>query len=83
MACDWKYAIRTVERFKRAHPEAKIPDIRFEDLIENPEAVLDNICHFIGVPYEKGMLDFYYSNSTYENQRRFARQVKGIHKIAL
>lgn len=37
---------------------------RYEDLIENPEAVLRDVCAFIGVEFEAGMLDFYAEEQT-------------------
>jgi len=39
-------------------------EIRFEDLILSPEAILKEVCSFIGVPYSDKMFD-YADNSTY------------------
>ncbi|MDM8563416.1 sulfotransferase, partial [Candidatus Marithioploca araucensis] len=38
--------------------------IRYEELIQNPEEKLTQICHFIGVPFDKTMFD-YAKTSTY------------------
>ena len=38
--------------------------IRYEDLVNDPSATLQTICHFIGVDYEASMLD-YDQTSTY------------------
>lgn len=34
-------------------------DIRYEDLVSRPEAVLKNVCDFLGEKYEAAMLDFW------------------------
>ena len=39
-------------------------EVRFEDLILSPSAVLKNLCSFIGVPYSEKMFD-YANKSTY------------------
>jgi Sulfotransferase family len=39
--------------------------VRFEQLIANPESELAALCTFLGIPYDKGMLD-YPSHSTYK-----------------
>jgi hypothetical protein len=41
-------------------------EIRFEELILSPEAVMQSVCDFIGVPYSDKKLD-YTDNSTYSN----------------
>src|SRR5262249_11233139 len=36
-------------------------EIRYDDLVYHPEEQLRNLCSFLAVPYEAGMLEFYHS----------------------
>ena len=45
-------------------PEDQVLTVRFEDLIQDLEKGLTEICHFLGLEFEAGMLD-YHKNSTY------------------
>lgn len=40
-------------------PENKLFMLRYEDLLTYPEEVLSKLCHFLDIPYEKTMIDFY------------------------
>ncbi len=39
-------------------PGIAVAHLRYEDLIENPEAELRKLSEFLGVPFEQGMLDY-------------------------
>lgn len=53
-------------------PEQYI-EVRYEDLVTEPERVLTQICEFLGLPYEPQMMDL--SDTTYEPpSARFANQ---------
>jgi hypothetical protein len=56
----------------RLTPEQFI-EVRYEELVAQPERVLSDICKFLGLPYEPQMLDL--SSTTYEPPSpRFANQ---------
>ena len=59
---DWAAVSRTLS------PD-QVLTIRYEDLINDPGATLQAICHFIGVAYEASMLD-YDQSSTYSKPSR-------------
>lgn len=45
-------------------PESQVFEIRFEDLMQDLEAGLTRMCDFLGLPFDRAMLD-YHENSTY------------------
>ncbi len=53
----WK---RRISRARRQVPRIKhYLEVRYEDLIEDPEPVLREICEFIELPYDPAMLDYH------------------------
>jgi LPS sulfotransferase NodH len=50
------FTLESVERGRRAGPRQYL-QVRYEDLVRDPEAVLRLICTFIGEDYDDGMLD--------------------------
>ena len=59
--------IRTETAWARAAPafgEDKVLDLRYEALVQSPEAELDRLCRFLGVGYDPRMLSFH-KTSTY------------------
>ncbi|PPD49299.1 MAG: sulfotransferase [Methylobacter sp.] len=56
MACKrWKYSVECYQFFSNHH--ANNLCVRFETLLHQPQAVLMEICQFLGVQYEQTMLD--------------------------
>jgi len=47
----------------------KIYVLRYEDLISEPEAELSRLCGFLGIGFEKGMLEFYREPLTVDNSK--------------
>ena len=43
--------------------KAELHTLRYEELVRAPEAVLQGVCNFIGVPFDKAMLEFHHSES--------------------
>ncbi len=43
--------------------------VRYEDLIEQPEATVREICRFLGEFYESGMLEYYNTSSAQKSRR--------------
>jgi hypothetical protein len=50
---------------RRKIPANQYIDIQYEVLVNQPEATLTGLCEFIGVPYDRAMLD-YSKHSTYQ-----------------
>jgi LPS sulfotransferase NodH len=60
----WVEAERSWDRLKNGLREDQYLEIRYEDLLDDIEAGLARICHFLGLEYSARMLD-YAANSTY------------------
>ena len=68
--------LRAEESWDRVQPQLR-PDqyleVRYEELVAEPQQVLTRICHFLGLPFAPQMLDL--SGTTYETPSvRFANQ---------
>jgi len=50
----WKYATQVLRYFRDASVSLHL--CRYEDIVENPRRELQTICRFLGVPYDKEML---------------------------
>jgi hypothetical protein len=55
-ACAWRREVRDAQRFGRTHPYL---ELRYEDLVEQPESHLREVCAFLGLEYEPGMLEYH------------------------
>lgn len=54
----WRYVARLFLKCKKRHPE-KFHIVRYEDLVSDKSAVLEELCRFIGIPFEPSVFDFY------------------------
>lgn len=52
----WAKCEQLADKFQKFSPQ-NMKQVKYEDLIAKPEAVVRNICSFIGVDFEKTMLD--------------------------
>jgi hypothetical protein len=55
-ACAWRREVRNAQRFGRVHPYL---ELRYEDLVAEPEARLRDVCTFLELEYEPGMLEYH------------------------
>jgi hypothetical protein len=55
-ACAWRREVRAAQRFGRTHPYL---ELRYEDLVAEPESRLREVCVFLGLEYEPGMLEYH------------------------
>ena len=56
-ACLWRREIKAARRLGRRLGSERYLEVRYEDLIADPESVLRTICAFAGLPFERAMLD--------------------------
>lgn len=55
-AAEWSYFVRRASRLIARYP-GHVLTIRYEDLVQDPRAVLGKVCDFLGVSFEKAQLD--------------------------
>jgi len=55
-ACAWQREVRAARSFGRRR---KYLELRYEDLVEQPESRLREVCAFLGLEYEPGMLEYH------------------------
>jgi hypothetical protein len=55
-ACAWRSEVGAARRFGRDHPYL---ELRYEDLVAEPEARLREVCAFLGLEYEPAMLEYH------------------------
>jgi hypothetical protein len=56
---EWKYKVEKAAETLSALPPEQVFQLRFEDLLMDPEQKVSQICAFLGVSFEKSMLEFY------------------------
>lgn len=54
----WHNALHASQQFQQQHPQTSLT-IRYEDLVLKPTATLQQICHFLNLPYTAAMEDFH------------------------
>lgn len=65
MALDWKFKIHFIEKSMKNIPSSSMMVVRYEDLLDNPEETLKDICKFLNIEFEKEMLKFHKSSNKY------------------
>lgn len=65
MALDWKIKHRLIKKSLKIVPEKNLYQVRYKDLIKNPQKELRGICNFLGFEYEDQMINFYETSNKY------------------
>jgi hypothetical protein len=58
-ACAWRLEIEGAQRFGAQLGPARYLELRYEDLVAEPEARLRDVCGFLGLEFEGGMLEYH------------------------
>jgi hypothetical protein len=53
----WKTSFRYIENLKNTYPD-KFLTVKFEDLLNDTEGILKNICNFVSIPYRSEMINY-------------------------
>ncbi|MGZ3894964.1 MAG: sulfotransferase family protein, partial [Bacteroidia bacterium] len=57
IALDWNYVYGRLRNAKKKYPE-KFFEIKYEDLVDDPENELKKLCAFLGISYDPIMLEY-------------------------
>ena len=69
IARQWKSDQEKSMEVERNIPSDRVINVKYLDLITDPESVLKRICHFLLVPFNQNMLDYYHSEESLETAR--------------
>ena len=69
----WIAADDAWQRLKAQVPESRRIELKFEDVVAQPEIELERICRFLGVSYEASMLDIEHDTTYRRPSKRDAR----------
>lgn len=60
-ACQWDFEVRSARRFGSTAARGRYLELRYEDLVAEPEARLRDVCAFLGEVFEPQMLEYHRS----------------------
>lgn len=78
----WKFALKLALNLKKKNP-GLIYMIRYEDLAENPEPHLREMCDFLNLPFDASVLSFYKMKDVVEQAYGNSEEIKTIHRSLL
>ena len=64
LAKKWAYDQHVCNEIKKITPNEHFFSVRYEDLLEDPASVLNNLCDRYGIMFNKDFLNFYLSNES-------------------
>ena len=62
----WKKSIQLTTKFQNETPPNRFLEVRYENLVKEPEKILLDICRFIGIAFDPLMLEYWRLPSTVE-----------------
>jgi hypothetical protein len=66
----WDYVIGTAHRRLHATAPGRVHEVRYEQLVTEPERVVRGICEFLGEEFDPAMLAFHERSADYLSARR-------------
>ncbi|MCK5137977.1 MAG: sulfotransferase [Bacteroidales bacterium] len=69
IARQWKSDQEKSMEVEQNIPSDRFINVKYRDLITNPESVLKNICSFLNVPFNQNMLDYFHAEESLKTAR--------------
>ncbi|GAX60235.1 polyketide synthase/nonribosomal peptide synthetase [Candidatus Scalindua japonica] len=69
----WREMNANIRSFLSTKPQNRWAEIRYEDLVRNPEKTMKSLCSYLNIEFEKSMLSPYDGN----------KMTKGIHGVSI
>jgi len=76
LAVRWRDYLLRVDDMKRQLKDGMFMEVRYEDLLDEPEAVTRRICDFIGEEFSEDMLAFYQGKVSYPTDKKNLSNLK-------
>lgn len=76
MAWGWRSGVGLAFAHQRSHPD-RFRVVRYEDLVQSPEAVVRDVCAFVGLPYSDEAVDVAHVNRA-EDKYALTSERRGI-----
>ncbi|MBE9169013.1 sulfotransferase [Pleurocapsales cyanobacterium LEGE 06147] len=70
LARRWVHYLDVIEQVRTAVDSTAFFELRYEDLLANPETVARQICHFLGEEFSPEMLAFYTNDAPYPTDKQ-------------
>lgn len=64
----WKTSIKRISSFQKELTPEQYLEVRYENLVREPEPTLQKVCDFIGIHYAQRMLDYWKLPTTIEHK---------------
>ena len=65
----WKHFLDVFKEFKKNVKSENLYELRYEDLLENPNKIVGEICEFLGEDYSDEMLAFHKTTKSYPTDK--------------
>jgi protein-tyrosine sulfotransferase len=73
----WKTSLRRISHFQTGLAAEQYIEVRYENLVREPEPTLQTVCSFIGIDYDPVMLDYWKLPTTIEHKYKTFHQNLG------
>lgn len=64
-ALEWRYKVHKTKKLLGCIPSQKVYEVRYEDLVTDPQSKIKEICSFLNIQYETEMLSFWRTSQNY------------------
>ena len=72
----WRDYLLHVERLKQTTEPKSIFELKYEDLVRDPERQVQELCNFLNEPYTEALLRYYDTETTYPTDSRNEQNLK-------